>query len=410
MATGGGDVTSSRVIDLDWAAWDAGHRGGDGDHWSAATKAAASAKAHDTASATAKRNWLARGNAVSLHKQVVEGRTPSGTTVRGVYDHNIGKVLMKGGLAAEITHVRKAAASAVQGSEIVKGEGAWRLSNGHPLLEILLAKGPASETKGGRASAFKRGLAIAPPSPGAPHGFPVTSPRQWDKARQAIGRVKSPARRAAVARLLRRTASRFGKSKALKQSWAASNTGPALEFTVDTILPVTSPYDLVISRDPEDGSAVVRHRRGGGEIGRIRHGDDGGWRASRAGQDYQPHARQRGALLELIGVHNRGALTPQHRPTADRVVRGEPLQPPPAQSDLMRRLGIPAIRALATPSNGSGDGPRTTSGANGDSGNSNGLGAKGEAIRKKLIARGFPPDRALAFAKRAENMAAKASS
>ena len=259
-----------------------------------------------------------------------------------------------------------------------------------------------SETAGGRKSALKRGLAIPPPSKGAAPGFPVTDASHWEKARQAIGRVKNPKRRAQVAALQRRTAPRFGKTAALKESWAApggsshSNLSPALEMTMTLPrFPVSGPYDLIISRG-DDGSAVVRHRRGGYEITRLRHTADG-WVASAAGRDGQPHTRQRGALLEAIGRHNAAAGSPYHRAAPEP---GEPLQPPPVQTDLMKAYGIPAIRALATPAAGASDGVRET-------GQPSGLSDRGSAIYKKLRSRGFPHARAHAFASRAQNKVRK---
>lgn len=258
-----------------------------------------------------------------------------------------------------------------------------------------LPKGSDALTKEGRAKAFQHGHALPPPSKGSPHGYPVTDARSWENARKAVGRVQSPARREMLRQLLRRTAAQYGKTAALKKSWAASNTGPALEFTVpDTPHPVTGPLDLLISRDPDDGSAVVRHRLGGGEIGRIKHSDDGQWRAAREGKDLSPHTRQRGALLELIGVHNNAAPSPYRRQPAPAA---EPLQPRPQQTDLMKAYGIPAVTlAASTPVTGASDGPRITKG----------LGARGQTIYGKLRKRGFPHERAHSFARRAERKAA----
>jgi hypothetical protein len=264
--------------------------------------------------------------------------------------------------------------------------------------QLQLAAVPHSETTTGRKSALKRGLAIPPASKGGAPGFPVTDPEHWEKARKAIGRVKNPQRRAQVAALLRRTAARFGKTQALKESWAApggskhSNILPGVDLAVrTTTLPVSSPFDLVITR-ADDGSAMVRHRRGGGEITRIRRTEDGKWVAAVDGRDLEPHTRQRAALLQAISTHNTRAGTPYHRPAAE-----PPLQPPPVQTPLMAAYGIPAVRALATPVIGSGDGPRETSGA------TDGLNPKGKAIYSKLRARGFPHPRAMSFAKRAQN-------
>src|SRR5499427_1699637 len=257
-----------------------------------------------------------------------------------------------------------------------------------------LPKGAAALTKEGRAKAYAHGHALPPPPGGGPHGFPVTSPQSWDDARRAVGRAGSPARREQLKQLLRRTAAQYGKTAALKKSWAASNVYAALEFAMAMqSFPITGPLDLIISRDPEDGSAVVRHRRGGGEVGRIKHSDDGQWRMSREGKEGQPHVRQRGALLELIGAHNHAAPSPYRRQPAPAA---EPLQTAPQQTDLMKAYGIPATTSLATPAVATADGPRVTTG----------LGQRGQSIYKKLRGRGFPHDRAHSFARRAERKAA----
>lgn len=310
-----------------------------------------------------------------------------------------------------------------------------------PKASSRLPTGTAALTAEGRRAAFKAGHAISPPRPGAPPGYPVTDARSWEKARGAVGRAGTPARRAELKALLRRTAGEFGKTKALRASWAAANTRPGVELaqaaysrhegedvqcpschkynmddakfcdqcgarlpesafghsnppgrSVDLAaaaarprLPVTSVTDLIISRDG-DGTAVIRHRRGGFEIGRITHrGGDGAWLAVRGGKNLQPHTHQRAALAELIGTHNRDAGTPYHRPAAATS------QQPPAQTPLMAAYGIQGTAAnLATPTVGAGDGPRAT-----------GLDAGGMAIYKKLKARGFPDARAQAFARRA---------
>src|SRR5262252_7502980 len=257
-----------------------------------------------------------------------------------------------------------------------------------------LPKGAEALTKAGRAKAYEQGHALPPPPGGGPHGFPVTSAKSWEDARKAVGRAGSPARREQFKQLLRRTAAQYGKTAALKRSWAASNVYAALEFAMAMqSFPVTGPLDLVISRDPEDGSAVVRHRRGGGEVGRIKHSDDGQWRMSREGKEGQPHVRQRGALLELIGAHNHAAPSPYRRQPAPAA---EPLQTAPQQTDLMKAYGIPATTSLATPAVATADGPRVTTG----------LGQRGQSIYKKLRGRGFPHDRAHSFARRAERKAA----
>jgi hypothetical protein len=274
-----------------------------------------------------------------------------------------------------------------------------RTSPAKPGARMSAPRGKASETASGRRAALRSGHALPPAHPGGAPGFPVTDAAHWEKALEAVGRAGSPARRAALRKLLIRTAPEFGKTGRIKGSWLAasahSNTGPALEFSMRK-LPVASPSDLVVVRGP-GGTAMIRHRNGGTEIGTIARGEHG-WVATIDGRELAPRNHQRTSLADLIGNWNRSVGTPQHRPQA----AGEPLQPAPRQTQLMAQLGIPAQPSavgLATQAAGASDGPRTT-----DSDSSgNGLSAKGQAIYKKLKARGFPDARAMAFAKRAQN-------
>jgi hypothetical protein len=203
----------------------------------------------------------------------------------------------------------------------------------------------------------------------------------------------------------------------------ANSTRTALELAAGTVRrPVQGPMDVLPSRQP-DGSSVLRHRVGGAEIARLRKTDDGKWVATVGGKDLQPRDHQRTALMEAVGTYNgavRSAGVPQHAP----------LRPDPVQTPLMAEYGIPAMRAatFATPAVGASDGPRVTAaGGSGkydpdndgdddstvagdtDKDGPGGLSPKAQAIYKKLIAKGFPPARALAFAKNSEKFAKKAA-
>lgn len=398
-----------------------------------------------------------------------------------------------------------------------------------------------AETTAGRKSALQKGLALPPAAPGQAPGYPVTDADHWEKARQAVGRVKDPKRRGQLAKLLRKTAPMFGKQEALQNSWAApggngsssnsnfgmeallmaggqlqcpncgyrsddadfsisggsagtsdpsapdtlrtpanpglqdatgfgpgqipvqggspsgalSNTGQrALQFAGGSRrLPVTSAWDILVSRG-QGGNAVVRHRRGGGEIGEVGKTQDGRWAGAIGGHQLPPHTQQRAAMLELLSAYNRTTTT-QDRPAADL-----PIQRAPVQSSLMQQLGIPAVK-LATPATGAGSGPRLTlaNGATGkhtpwdpdgdgdddstpegdtdhdywspngiqlkdvpgkpmgagrvnmangddsggDSSGPAGLNPRGITIYKKLVDKGFPAARALAFARNSQN-------
>ncbi|HEY2638971.1 MAG TPA: zinc ribbon domain-containing protein [Streptosporangiaceae bacterium] len=102
---------------------------------------------------------------------------------------------------------------------------------GHPQLELdkyprqqagkIDLGGHKPESAEGRRRAFAAGHALEPASKGGSPGFPITDAAHWEKAREAVGRVKDPSRRAALAKLLQKTAPEFGKTAALKKSWAA---------------------------------------------------------------------------------------------------------------------------------------------------------------------------------------------
>ena len=176
----------------------------------------------------------------------------------------------------------------------------------------------------------------------------------------------------------------------------------AVELATGTLRrPIHGPMDVIVKR-ADDGTAVLRHRQGGATIAAIRKNEDGKWVATVNGRDLPARDHQRTSLMEAVGTWN----------TAVRGAVGTPeaqLQPPPVQTPLMAEYGIPAMRSagFATPSAGSSDGPRaTTASAGDDDTDGNGLSPKGQTIYKKLLAKGFTPARALAFAKNSQNMKA----
>jgi hypothetical protein len=164
--------------------------------------------------------------------------------------------------------------------------------------------------------------------------------------------------------------------------------------------PVTGAADLLVSNRPE-GGAVIRHRRGGTEIGSIIN--DGAWKAVYGGKALKGHPHQRGALAELLGLWNAGTTTLQHE--------GEPLQPAPQQTELMQQYGIPAIRALASPSVGVSDGPRTTTSSAGsdddDDDDSGGMSPRAASVYRKLVDKGWDRAKAKRFAANADRFGGK---
>lgn len=344
--------------------------------------------------------------------------------------------------------------------------------------------GKASETSAGRRELLRRGHALPPSRPGGRPGYPIGDADHWDRAFEAVGRSGGGARRAALRKLLIKTAPEFGKTGKIKGSWldkgaktmantrlnqilladadgdnsethahyhthaggstahshpmfgadsprgsdtndigTTSQTPEALRTpagsdyygktgfsgqqvrlsneTVDLAggrirQAVTSMGDVLVTRLP-NGRAAIRHRRGGETIGEVYKTPEGQWTSSFGDKALSPHTHQRAALAELIGTHNKASGTPFHGPTTN----GKPLIPQPTQSPLMQRFGIPAASvALASPMNGSSDGPRATGSSASETA---GLTPKGVTIYKKLKQR-MPAPRALAFARRAQNM------
>lgn len=234
------------------------------------------------------------------------------------------------------------------------------------------------------------------------------------------GVLRTPAGNTAQARAGAPLTVRGGSARTL------SNTGTATELAgppAGRRHPVSSPLDVLVTRG--DNGAVIRHRQGGGEIAQIRRNGDGTWNAVMGGKNLPPHTHQRAALMEAVGTWNKSLSAP--RPQAS------PLMPSPVQTPLMQQYGIPAVKsaAFANPATSSASGPRVTMAAgsgkydpDGDGDNDatvagdtdkdgpGGLSPRGQAIYKKLTAKGFPPARALAFARNAEkrmNAAGKAA-
>lgn len=165
--------------------------------------------------------------------------------------------------------------------------------------------------------------------------------------------------------------------------------------------PVTTATDVLV-RQRNGGGAEIRHRRGGALIGEIVN--DGAWKMLYGGKPGKGHPSSRAALAELVSTWNTGTAT-MDRPA---------LQQPPVQTQLMQQYGVPAINALATPVTSSSSGARVTM-ANGggsdssdddtddnSSGGGSGLSPRGQAVYKKLKAKGWPDAKAMTFAKMAD--------
>src|ERR1035441_4259122 len=142
----------------------------------------------------------------------------------------------------------------------------------------------------------------------------------------------------------------------------AGDTRSAISLAAGTLTArrhaIGGPADVLVAR-AQDGTAILRHRHGGATIATLAKTGAGKWVATVNGTDLAPRDHQRTALMEAVGTWNKAVTGALQRTEA-------PLQPPPQQTELMAEYGIPAIRALATPTAGAGDGPRmTTAGGDG---------------------------------------------
>jgi hypothetical protein len=171
----------------------------------------------------------------------------------------------------------------------------------------------------------------------------------------------------------------------------ANGDGQAVELARRA--PVRTGGDIVHSRTP-GGPAVIRHRQGGTQIAEIRHLDDGTWQSVVDGKALAPHSHQRAALMEAIGVYNSGSALPARELM--------PLQRPAVQTQAMAAMGLENIRAFASDPDDDGDDDSTVSGDT-DKDGPGGLNPKGQAIYKKLTAKGMAPKVAMAMAKRAQD-------
>jgi hypothetical protein len=403
----------SRAVELSWLKWDAEKAGGGSE---------ASVKAHDTASATAKRDYELKKGMQPVETRTVRNDAQGFTAVQHKDSgKNMGMVIKDGGrytavnnVTGEQTHHDTEAGGVAQLSQMSKEQ-------------IKAAKGVkgGGASYGGRlgsagistvlANSNQEGITMAPVT--APRG--VTHQRMRDllfagddggaegapSACPNCGFDLTKGDGSASSSLRTPDATPDVRSGAATDVRGASsgNLGLASQYRGIELAArapaVRNASEIMVTRG-EGGVAIIRHRRGGGEIGRITRTDQG-WQAEMEGvRGLEPRVHQRTALADILGTHNRNAGTELHRPA-------ESLQPPAVQTPLMAQYGIQNVRAFATSASGSGDGPRTTMAGGGT--DENGLTPKGQGIYKKLKAKGFPDARALQFAKRAQSFGGASS-
>lgn len=177
---------------------------------------------------------------------------------------------------------------------------------------------------------------------------------------------------------------------------ALANDSEALEMATMTgkMPKVRGAADVTCTRSGP-GSVIVMHTSTGSKVGTLDKGM-GGWQAThRTGKKLDPAPTMAASMNGLIGYHNKLAAS---APTAG------------TGSADMASDG-PAVD-LATPAATSSDGPRVTAMSGGKKATAApaaSMSAEVTKVYKKLIAKGMKPGQAMALAKRAAAMHAKAT-
>lgn len=386
----------SGAIELDWATWDAEHGGGGHGYgkMSAAAREKAHQTAHNTASATAKRHAASR-NRARKSSGAVQVRH-EGTGTHGVYfkGHRIGGVsslgngvhyayrdavpgtTSHGSLTDAVNHMVKAHRASLR-----SGAGtAAAIGNANMHAQFGLANGAGGAIEMAMSQCPRCGYRSDDAD------FAVSGGIDGTSSPSQPGELRTPQRAPNGSGTLPLRVRGAGSP-----SMGLAN-GSGRSISLARRMPVRTPGDLLVSRQP-DGSAIVRHRQGASEIGKLRPMGDGTWQSVVDEHDLTPGRSQRAALAEMIGVYNSTTVTP------DRAA--QPLVPAPVQTPLMERFGVEPIRLASDPDD-DGDNDDSASGDTDDD-YAGGLSPRGQGIFKKLRAKGMSPKVARAMAMRAQN-------
>lgn len=301
--------------------------------------------------------------------------------------------------------------------------------------EIALAgAGPAVElsvmTPAPQRAAGRRKLAAEDKA--LPDGTdPIPNLDYLKRAIKSVGRV-DPSKRPALKALIRKRARELGALGApgVKGTWAfeAANDAAGVELATLTTTPkVRGAGDVQCSRTAP-GNVTVMHKPTGMKVGTLTKGP-GGWVAAHStGRTMDPAPSMAASLSGLIGLHNRVAKSVPPMTPAGKT------RSLASEFDARRAADVAAMRASvnladgeqmaldlagvmpgSTPAVSSSDGPRVTKMAGGKmaktapKAGAASMSAEVAKVYRKLIARGMKPAQAMALAKRAAAMHAKAS-
>lgn len=274
----------------------------------------------------------------------------------------------------------------------------------------LAVKTPAPERAAARKKLAKAGDALPDGS------YIIPDVPYLKKAIRSVGRAPA-SKRPALKALIRKRARELGamNEPGVKGTWAfqAANDTEGIELAMMTkTARVRGPGDVSCSRTAS-GEVTVTHKPTGMRIGKLTPAQNGGWQGTHAtGKATPASGSMTGALSGLIGVHNKIAAS---MPDA---------MPMPEVQAHAQQLAAMELAGSFTPAVTSGDGPRvTTMGGAAKTAKTVSAPASGapsaatiaswpaevQLVYKKLLAKGFSPKQALAFAKRASAMHAKAT-
>lgn len=251
-------------------------------------------------------------------------------------------------------------------------------------------KTPAPETAAGRKNLAAKGQAL----PGGEE--PIPNLAYLKKAIRSVGRL-DPSKRPALKALIRKRARELGAldEPGVKGTWAFANDTEALELAMMTrsMPKVRGRADVTATRTGP-GRITVTHKSTGSKVGTLAGSTGKGWQGTHATGVMTPASPSMGgAMAGLIAWHNKmaGAKNGGAMPAVTKAMAND--------GDAV---------SLATPAVSASDGPRMTTTA-GTKPAATAMSAEVTKVYKKLIAKGMKPGQAMALAKRAAAMHAKAA-
>lgn len=270
-------------------------------------------------------------------------------------------------------------------------------------------KTPAPQRAAGRRKLAAKGQTL----PGT-NSFPTPNVAYWHKALQSVGRVPA-GKRPALASYLKRRARQLGITSHIKGTWldtspakamAGDSRGIELAMVMRRVPVVRGMADVQASRTGPSAVSVM-HKSTGLKIGSLVPAANGGYQGVHADGTKTPASGSMGgAMAGLIAYHNKMAA---QKAAAAGAPSGGIASVKGYANGEQQVLDLAGALPYTSGASSS-DGPRVTS----QGGAGKAKAAKAalpdgvQAIYRKLIAKGMKPGQAMALAKRAAAVHAKA--